>query len=140
MQVWRRHFYDGLQAALPSLVLPVAVDFEWARPAGGGRGARGPRAGFGRGAPRYPRPPVGGAFALGLPGRGGGRGRAAPDRRTPAATAASRRPPHARRARRARADARPEAGGSEGGPPVDRRRDGSLPLPLSRSAGAERGA
>jgi hypothetical protein len=33
MRLWRRHFYDGLQAALPSVVLPVAVDFEWARPA-----------------------------------------------------------------------------------------------------------
>jgi len=32
MRVWRRHFYDGLQAALPSVVLPVAVDFAWARP------------------------------------------------------------------------------------------------------------
>jgi glycosyl transferase family 1 len=32
MRVWRRHFYDGLQAALPSVVLPVAVDFRWARP------------------------------------------------------------------------------------------------------------
>jgi hypothetical protein len=33
MRVWQRHFYDGLQAALPSVVLPVAVDFGWARPA-----------------------------------------------------------------------------------------------------------
>src|SRR6266550_534682 len=33
MRVWRRHFYDGLQATLPSVVLPVAVDFGWARPA-----------------------------------------------------------------------------------------------------------
>src|SRR5260370_40821436 len=33
MRLWRRHSYDGLQAALPSVVLPVAVDFEWARPA-----------------------------------------------------------------------------------------------------------
>src|SRR2546426_14164 len=33
MRVWRRHFYDGLQAALPSVVLPVEVDFAWARPA-----------------------------------------------------------------------------------------------------------
>jgi hypothetical protein len=32
MRVWQRHFYDGLQAALPSVVLPVAVDFGWARP------------------------------------------------------------------------------------------------------------
>lgn len=32
-RVWRRHFYDGLQAALPSVVLPVGVDFGWARPA-----------------------------------------------------------------------------------------------------------
>jgi len=32
-RVWRRHFYEGLQAALPSVVLPVAVDFAWARPA-----------------------------------------------------------------------------------------------------------
>jgi len=30
--VWRRHFYDGLRGAVPSVVLPVAVDFEWARP------------------------------------------------------------------------------------------------------------
>jgi len=30
--VWQRHFYDGLQGALPSVVLPVAVDFAWARP------------------------------------------------------------------------------------------------------------
>src|SRR5438552_19002788 len=33
MRVWQRHFYDGLKAALPSVVLPVAVDFGWARPA-----------------------------------------------------------------------------------------------------------
>lgn len=33
MRVWQRHFYDGLQAALPSVVLPVQVDFRWARPA-----------------------------------------------------------------------------------------------------------
>ena len=32
MRVWRRHFYDGLQAALPSVVLPEEVDFGWARP------------------------------------------------------------------------------------------------------------
>ncbi len=32
MRVWQRHFYDGLQGALPSVVLPVAVDFAWARP------------------------------------------------------------------------------------------------------------
>jgi hypothetical protein len=32
MRLWRRHFYDGLQAALPSVVLPAAVDFGWARP------------------------------------------------------------------------------------------------------------
>src|SRR5690242_445412 len=32
MRVWRRHFYDGLEAALPSVVLPEAVDFDWARP------------------------------------------------------------------------------------------------------------
>src|SRR5439155_12048908 len=31
-RVWQRHFYDGLQATLPSVVLPVAVDFGWARP------------------------------------------------------------------------------------------------------------
>jgi hypothetical protein len=30
--VWQRHFYDGLAAALPSVVLPVALDFGWARP------------------------------------------------------------------------------------------------------------
>ena len=36
MRVWRRHFYDGLQAALPSVVLPVAVNFAWARPAWAG--------------------------------------------------------------------------------------------------------
>ncbi len=33
LRVWRRHFYDGIQAALPSVVLPVGVDFQWARPA-----------------------------------------------------------------------------------------------------------
>lgn len=33
MRLWRRHFYDGLQTALPSVVLPVGVDFGWARPA-----------------------------------------------------------------------------------------------------------
>ena len=33
MRLWRHHFYDGLQAALPSVVLPVGVDFGWARPA-----------------------------------------------------------------------------------------------------------
>lgn len=32
-RVWRRHFYGGLQAALPTVILPEAVDFEWARPA-----------------------------------------------------------------------------------------------------------
>src|SRR2546425_7511626 len=32
MRVWRRHFYDGLEAALPSVVLPEGVDFDWARP------------------------------------------------------------------------------------------------------------
>jgi hypothetical protein len=31
--VWQRHFYDGLQAALPGVVLPQDVDFQWARPA-----------------------------------------------------------------------------------------------------------
>jgi glycosyl transferase family 1 len=31
--VWQRHFYDGLQAALPSVVLPHGIDFGWARPA-----------------------------------------------------------------------------------------------------------
>lgn len=30
--MWRRHFYDGLAGALPSIVLPGAVDFSWARP------------------------------------------------------------------------------------------------------------
>ena len=30
--MWQRHFYDGLQAALPSVLLPEAVDFGWARP------------------------------------------------------------------------------------------------------------
>jgi glycosyl transferase family 1 len=30
--VWRRHFYDGLQAVLSSVVLPTALDFGWARP------------------------------------------------------------------------------------------------------------
>ncbi len=33
MRVWRRHFYDGLQGALPSVVFPEAVSFTWARPA-----------------------------------------------------------------------------------------------------------
>jgi hypothetical protein len=32
MRLWRRHFYDGLEAALPSVVMPVGVDFAWARP------------------------------------------------------------------------------------------------------------
>lgn len=32
MRVWRRHFYDGLEGALSSVVLPVDVDFGWARP------------------------------------------------------------------------------------------------------------
>jgi glycosyl transferase family 1 len=31
-RVWRRHFYDGLLAALPSVVLPLGLDFGWARP------------------------------------------------------------------------------------------------------------
>lgn len=31
--MWRRHFYDGIQGALPSVVLPSNVDFAWARPA-----------------------------------------------------------------------------------------------------------
>lgn len=33
MHVWRRHFYGGLRTALPSVVLPVCLDFRWARPA-----------------------------------------------------------------------------------------------------------
>jgi hypothetical protein len=33
MQLWQRHFYEGLQGALPSVVLPVDVTFDWARPA-----------------------------------------------------------------------------------------------------------
>jgi len=32
MRLWRRHFYDGLQGALPTVLLPVGVDFSWARP------------------------------------------------------------------------------------------------------------
>jgi spore maturation protein CgeB len=32
-KVWQRHFYDGLQAAVPSVVLPNGIDFSWARPA-----------------------------------------------------------------------------------------------------------
>ena len=32
-RVWRRHFYEGLQSALPSVVLPTDMDFGWARPA-----------------------------------------------------------------------------------------------------------
>lgn len=44
-RVWRRHFYDGLQGALPSVVLPADVDFEWARPAAGASsGPSAPRA------------------------------------------------------------------------------------------------
>jgi spore maturation protein CgeB len=31
--LWRRHFYQGLRGALPSVLLPAAVDFGWARPA-----------------------------------------------------------------------------------------------------------
>jgi Glycosyl transferases group 1 len=31
--VWQRHFYDGLEAALPGVVLPHGIDFSWARPA-----------------------------------------------------------------------------------------------------------
>ena len=38
--VWQRHFYDGLVAALPSVVLPREVDFAWARPAA--HASRGP--------------------------------------------------------------------------------------------------
>src|SRR6266550_2047132 len=36
MRVWRRHFYDGLQAALPHVVLPVDMNFAWARPPSAG--------------------------------------------------------------------------------------------------------
>ncbi len=32
-RVWQRHFYDGIAAALPDTLLPVDVDFAWARPA-----------------------------------------------------------------------------------------------------------
>jgi hypothetical protein len=32
-ELWRRHFYEGIQAALSSVVLPEAVNFTWARPA-----------------------------------------------------------------------------------------------------------
>lgn len=32
-RVWQRHFYEGLQGALPHVVLPVDVRFDWARPA-----------------------------------------------------------------------------------------------------------
>jgi len=32
-RVWRRHFYEGLQGAVPRVVLPHSVDFAWARPA-----------------------------------------------------------------------------------------------------------
>ena len=38
--MWQRHFYDGLKAALPSVVLPTGIDFSWARPAA--RAPRGP--------------------------------------------------------------------------------------------------
>lgn len=31
--MWQRHFYDGLRAALPGVVLATDVDFAWARPA-----------------------------------------------------------------------------------------------------------
>jgi hypothetical protein len=31
--VWQRHFYDGLRAAAPEVVVPREVDFSWARPA-----------------------------------------------------------------------------------------------------------
>jgi hypothetical protein len=40
--LWQRHFYDGLGGALPGLVLPVDVDFGWARPAS--RAKEGPSA------------------------------------------------------------------------------------------------
>jgi spore maturation protein CgeB len=38
--VWQQHFYAGLHAALPSVVLPAGIDFGWARPAA--RAPRGP--------------------------------------------------------------------------------------------------
>jgi hypothetical protein len=31
--LWRRHFYEGLAGALPDVVFPTDVDFNWARPA-----------------------------------------------------------------------------------------------------------
>jgi Glycosyl transferases group 1 len=31
--VWQRHFYDGLQSAVPTVLFPREVDFTWARPA-----------------------------------------------------------------------------------------------------------
>jgi hypothetical protein len=31
--VWQRHFYDGLDHAVPSVLFPRGIDFDWARPA-----------------------------------------------------------------------------------------------------------
>jgi hypothetical protein len=39
MRVWQRHFYGGLRSALPSVVVPTDVTFDWARPANRASGA-----------------------------------------------------------------------------------------------------
>ena len=31
--LWRRHFYEGLRGALPTLITPQQVSFDWAREA-----------------------------------------------------------------------------------------------------------
>lgn len=32
-RVWQRHFYEGLVGAVPKVIVPKGVDFQWARPA-----------------------------------------------------------------------------------------------------------
>ncbi len=32
-RLWRRHFYDGIAAAVPEMLRPEGIDFTWARPA-----------------------------------------------------------------------------------------------------------
>ncbi|HUL48722.1 MAG TPA: glycosyltransferase [Gemmatimonadales bacterium] len=31
-RLWRRHFYEGLEGVIPTVVLPREVDYDWARP------------------------------------------------------------------------------------------------------------